>query len=353
MNPILKTIFEGVYDDKSILSSLRGTPHLIKKLWCILKNCFKSHIKLPKDYDHYEVPEGVSLENEVLMPGLGFLKEFAPYETYGIFIEDDVIFPKATDININMMPYISKGNDFEDYKLPPYLKPYAELIYFCGTNTNDPLYDSENDKGKIFYLTIQEGWVEPNESQRRPGIHTDNPGNIAIKNSGKYSVSAEGAGEYGKNYYEHHWGNGLIMSADCHFGGIYMASNIPHSCRAWNCKIEKDQNNGSDVIGDHGSCEHLKEFLPNDNEVLMKANTLYWITDRTPHESLPLTKRTYRQFFRVVTENVSLWFADHSTPNPYGVLPDRNITKIVKGNKFVANSLEIIDHDEYLKSLIA
>lgn len=353
MNPILKTIFEGVYDDKSILSSLRGTPHLIKKLWCILKNCFKSHIKLPKDYDHYEVPEGVSLENEVLMPGLGFLKEFAPYETYGIFIEDDVIFPKATDININMMPYISKGNDFEDYKLPPYLKPYAELIYFCGTNTNGPLYDSENDKGKIFYLTIQEGWVEPNESQRRPGIHTDNPGNIAIKNSGKYAVSAEGAGEYGKNYYEHHWGNGVIMSADCHFGGIYMASNIPNSCRAWNCKIEKDQNNGSDVIGEHGSCEHLKEFLPNDNEVLMKANTLYWITDRTPHESLPLTKRTYRQFFRVVTENVSLWFADHSTPNPYGVLPDRNITKIVKGNKFVANSLEIIDHDEYLKSLIA
>ena len=353
MNPILKTIFEGVYDDKSILRSLRGTPHLIKKLWCILKNCFKSYIKLPKDYDHYEVPEGVSLENEVLMPGLGFLKEFAPYETYGIFIEDDVIFPKATDININMMPYISKGNDFEDYKLPPYLKPYAELIYFCGTNTNDPLYDSENDKGKIFYLTIQEGWVEPNESQRRPGIHTDNPGNIAIKNSGKYAVSAEGAGEYGKNYYEHHWGNGVIMSADCHFGGIYMASNIPNSCRAWNCKIEKDQNNGSDVIGEHGSCEHLKEFLPNDNEVLMKANTLYWITDRTPHESLPLTKRTYRQFFRVVTENVSLWFADHSTPNPYGVLPDRNITKIVKGNKFVANSLEIIDHDEYLKSLIA
>ena len=353
MNPILKTIFEGVYDDKSILRSLRGTPHLIKKLWCILKNCFKSYIKLPKDYDHYEVPEGVSLENEVLMPGLGFLKEFAPYETYGIFIEDDVIFPKATDININMMPYISKGNDFEDYKLPPYLKPYAELIYFCGTNTNGPLYDSENDKGKIFYLTIQEGWVEPNESQRRPGIHTDNPGNIAIKNSGKYAVSAEGAGEYGKNYYEHHWGNGVIMSADCHFGGIYMASNIPNSCRAWNCKIEKDQNNGSDVIGEHGSCEHLKEFLPNDNEVLMKANTLYWITDRTPHESLPLTKRTYRQFFRVVTENVSLWFADHSTPNPYGVLPDRNITKIVKGNKFVANSLEIIDHDEYLKSLIA
>ena len=63
MNPILKTIFEGVYDDKSILSSLRGTPHLIKKVWYILKNCFKSYIKLPQNYDDYEGPEGVSLEN--------------------------------------------------------------------------------------------------------------------------------------------------------------------------------------------------------------------------------------------------------------------------------------------------
>ena len=348
MNPILKTIFEGVYDDKSILSCLRGTPHLIKKVWYILKNCFKSYIKLPQNYDDYEGPEGVSLENEVLMPDLGFLKKFVSWKTYDL-VEDGVIFPKGTDININMMPYISKGYDFEDYKLPAYLKSYAKLICFCGTSGRS--YDSENDKGRIFYLTIQEGWVEPNESHRRPGIHTDNPGSIAIKNSGKYTVSAEGAGEYGKNYYEHHWGNGVIRSEDCHSGGIYMASNIPHSCRAWNCKIEKGQNSGSDVIGEHGSCEHLKEFLPKDNEVLMEANTLYWITDRTPHESLPLKERTYRQFFRVVTENVSLWFADHSTPNPFGVLPDRNITKIAKGNKFEANSLEIIDYDEYLKSL--
>ena len=147
MNPILKTIFEGVYDDKSILSSLRGTPHLIKKVWYILKNCFKSYIKLPKNYDDYEGPEGVSLENEVLMPDLGFLKEFASWETYDL-IEDDIIFPKATDININMMPYISKGYDFEDYKLPAYLKSYAKLICFCGTNGRS--YDSENDKGRIF-----------------------------------------------------------------------------------------------------------------------------------------------------------------------------------------------------------
>lgn len=32
----------------------------------------------------------------------------------------------------------------------------------------------------------------------------------------------------------------------------------------------------------------------------MKKNKLYWITDRTPHESLPMESQTYRQFFRLV-----------------------------------------------------
>ncbi|CAK4744617.1 unnamed protein product, partial [Aphanomyces euteiches] len=56
-----------------------------------------------------------------------------------------------------------------------------------------------------------------------------------------------------------------------------------------------------------------------------------WITDRTPHESLPLKKTQYRQFFRLVTSQVSHWYADHSTPNPLGILPT---TKIIYGNKF-------------------
>ena len=41
-----------------------------------------------------------------------------------------------------------------------------------------------------------------------------------------------------------------------------------------------------------------------------------------------------RQFFRLVTSEVSLWFEEHSTKNPPGVVPDPNITKIVKGSKF-------------------
>ena len=69
--------------------------------------------------------------------------------------------------------------------------------------------------------------------------------------------------------------------------------------------------------------------------------------------------RTYRQFFRLVTAEVSFWYKDHSTANPLGVQPDHNITKIVAGNKFseegikiVKNDLDVVDkneeHDEEL-----
>ena len=58
------------------------------------------------------------------------------------------------------------------------------------------------------------------------------------------------------------------------------------------------------------------------------------MTDRTPHESLPLDETTYRQFFRLVTSQVSLWYEDHSTPDPNGVKPDPSVTSIVRGDKF-------------------
>ena len=120
------------------------------------------------------------------MPDSKFLTEFSDWK-HGNFLEDHIDFPKRTGININMMPYISKGNNFEEYKLPAYVKPYFSFIYFCGIGDSnyDPLLESE----KIFYLTIQEGWVEPKKSQRRPGIYTDNTGCITIT---KCTVSPEG-----------------------------------------------------------------------------------------------------------------------------------------------------------------
>ena len=66
---------------------------------------------------------------------------------------------------------------------------------------------------------------------------------------------------------------------------------------------------------------------------------MVWITDCTPHESLPLPAGKSRQYFRLVTSDVSVWYADHSTPNPLGIVPPDNV-KIVHGNKFNASKKE-------------
>ena len=63
------------------------------------------------------------------------------------------------------------------------------------------------------------------------------------------------------------------------------------------------------------------------------SGEMVWITDCTPHESLPLPAGKSRQYFRLVTSDVSVWYADHSTPNPLGIVPPENV-KIVSGNKF-------------------
>ena len=59
------------------------------------------------------------------------------------------------------------------------------------------------------------------------------------------------------------------------------------------------------------------------------------MTDATPHEALPLKESGYRQFIRIVGPDVSIWYADHSTPNP----KCEARAMIVHGNKFTQVSL--------------
>ena len=82
-------------------------------------------------------------------------------------------------------------------------------------------------------------------------------------------------------------------------GGIYMASNVEQSCEVRDCKVVKHKNK-TEIIGKLGCVEHLRSILPSSTK--LNANTMYWITDRTPHESLPLKNATYRQFFRLGQE---------------------------------------------------
>ena len=94
--------------------------------------------------------------------------------------------------------------------------------------------------------------------------------------------------------------------------------------------------------GQLGNIEHLRRLLPSSLAETTKANQMYWMTDRTPHESLPVKEDTFRQFFRLVTSRVSLWYEEHSTPNPLGVTPDPDVTKIVRGNKFSREGVEVV-----------
>ena len=281
MNKVLYVLLCGVYDEGSILNSLRGMPLIVKIIWLDVKAFYTSHIKLPVNYNHYNSsnpPKGLthSYYNQMAMQDNKFFKKVCKFHMYNGNTEDkltagiDILFPPPKNIKINMMPYVFGGYKFESYKLPSYLKPYFNMIKLC--------HCSEEDLNKIFYLTIDEGLVKAGQSQRRPGIHTDNSGPLKLKNSNlSYSVcKGEGAGK--KCYF--YWGDGVLMTDEIS-GGIFIASNIPNSCRLWNCKIEKDLVNGSEIIGENGDCEHIKEFLPSDKEVVLEKNKLYWITDRT------------------------------------------------------------------------
>ena len=85
----------------------------------------------------------------------------------------------------------------------------------------------------------------------------------------------------------------------------------------------------------------MREFLPAEG-ILLKPSRVYWMSDRVPHESLPMKKTTMRQFFRIMTSEVQFWFQDHYTANPMGVLPDPHATEIVFCDE-TSEELHIVD----------
>ena len=127
------------------------------------------------------------------------------------------------------------------------------------------------------------------------------------------------------------WGRGCYnVDAETHFeydGGLFMASNVGDSTRVWNCQIAEPET----AVGNLGDLEHLRGAL-GEGETLREGEVV-WMTDTTPHESLPLKAGTRRQYFRLVTSSVNVWYADHSTANPLGVRPPKGV-KIIYGNKF-------------------
>jgi len=240
-------------------------------------------------------------------------------------------FPSFTGLQCNMMPFVMG----KIHTLPKQYQSYWPLIEACKI--------PEVEHGKVGYLTISESFVKENATQRRPGIHVE-----------KHSCESWGGGGWGGGSSQvplktprnpqlpsdiprgiptdppsGSWGGGVAWGGGTDQGsGLYQASNLDKTCRVWNCYVAKP--------GHMGDCEHLKDQLKDPIE--LEANQLVWMTDSCPHEAIPQRESGERQYFRLVTSHVGLWYKMHSTHNPLVALPKH--VRIIEGNKFAPSSRE-------------
>ncbi|KAJ1553255.1 hypothetical protein HK405_008471, partial [Cladochytrium tenue] len=144
--------------------------------------------------------------------------------------------------HVNMMPIVMGRHT----SLPDKCKRYSALINRC-------LYHCPEETGKVGYLTIHEGYVEPGSSQRRPGLHIESPG--YFDDSGDGTDGALAGGRLKQKV--HHWGFGIGPSIWHVKGGIFQASNVPDTCRVWDCVVRDH----ADIVGPLGSLAHLRHHL--------------------------------------------------------------------------------------------
>lgn len=185
-------------------------------------------------------------------------------------------------MNVNMMPIIMG----DSASIPYHLKQWTPLIGEC-----------DFERGSTVYLTVNSGHVAKGQTLRRPGIHVEAPASFGW-----------GGG----------WGGGRI---ECFGGGVptfggreglYIWST-DGGTRIWDCQVEDR--------GPHGEVPE-----PGCKSFRCDPRKLYWMTDRTPHEALPAESSGPRTFFRLVSSNVTAWYARHNTANPLGVEPGCPIT---------------------------
>jgi hypothetical protein len=199
-----------------------------------------------------------------------------------------VAFPRPQNINVNMMPFVLGDPD----SLPEELRAYQPLIDACEVEAAE--------QGSVCYLTISETAVQPGSSQRRGGAHTERHPNVSWGGGG--------------------WGGGRHDGR--RHGGLYIASTMEATTAVWDARIENP--------GPGGDCSDRLEELGESS--LLDANQLVWLTDATPHASLPVPRAGTRQFFRLVTSQIDLWYEDHSTANALVSVPAH--VRTISGNKF-------------------
>ena len=317
-SPHLSVLLQGVCQADHPLSALKGLESTVVKdiyeMGCV--DHWKQNITIcpPAHAVAFTIPEmawsnedyakmtnheeGVHCyaEGQDHLEAIGQKEEDRPEVAFSLIGTVDA-WPKPTGRNVNMLPFVMGDKE----SLPEDLRPYYDLCEKC------PL--SQDEYGKVLYLTVTEGIVDTDSTQRRPGLHVEAPGGMFLAGN------------------ECSWGGGHFQDPDKYIGGLYMASNLEDTTMLWDALVHKDQG----IVDFHGGGEHLRPFIGKGTK--LKANEIAWLTDRTPHEGLPQKKGAHRQFFRLVTSNISVWFQQHSTPNPKVPLP--GFVRIIQDDKFL------------------
>ncbi len=369
INQQLKIFLLGTTDEHSPLKRLRGQVDVLRKIWLIVcEEWWDLHILWhePKQYRYRGVSMGITgykLPDNLIFPK-DHIPDISSIDTKELQREWDVptqadhvysgcpmmvigkqmSFPPITSVppnsyqgqvgdrlNINMMPFAL--NDPEE-TLPEWCHQYVPLIEKCREAMCDLPYLRSNYQGtlpfEVAYLTIDEREVPAGESHRRGGVHVESP--IWPEKPYRFSDTLTvGFREVAPSSL--YWGGGPVRASRVH-GGIFVCSNVSDSTAVWNCQVFDYD---GEVIRKHGNLEHCRSLLGAPSKVL-EAGELVWMTDRTPHESLVLKEGTTRQFFRLVTGEVSAWFTAHNTPNPLAEL---------LGDTFLEKDVQIIEGDKY------
>lgn len=199
-------------------------------------------------------------------------------------VRGPICFPKWTGVRVQLMPIVM--HDLES--IPPFLRHWKGAIV--------DLFEQSLDAHGVGYLTIDERFVAPGISHRRPGLHIDGMGA---------------------------WGNGGHTAGA---RGMLTASNV-EGCAAWRQGFLGLPRAAEDA-GDpnEGDCEHLRAQCLDDNRVVLKASKIYFCEQFCVHESLPILAGGHRIFVRLSMPSNAPWPAN-CTPNPLGILPTGPISE--------------------------
>jgi len=324
-----KTILQGLMDPESPLGVLRGHRDVLGHIHSFLQLAWQE-----------EVLDGVIAARQEQYDRRR--RRCYDINNTALAHVSNVKFPVPTGRFVNMMPFVMNNLD----TLPPDLRSaYGKIINECVRTLQ------EEEQHKVGYLTVHESTVTAGESHRRPGLHSEGFVNEAWATSAWRRLYS---GECMEQPHWHHWGFGHALRPGVFSGGIFMASNVDNSCNVYDLQVPPE------VVGPGGDLEHLRPTLDSvfvppaqpryrqtnsmgdvmpigpanwefdlgqlvEHPISLQKGELYWITDRTPHESVPLKHSQSRSFFRLVTSGIDMWYSKHSTPNPLGTQPAAHV----------------------------